>query len=59
MTRPPDASRFLRAAVKTALRLQRASATDGAGAAKSDGVATMQRIKASLRKRQSALPPSS
>jgi len=48
-----QSDKFLRAAVRAGLRLQR---SDGAGPAekeKSAGVRTLQRIKASLRKRTS------
>ena len=47
-----DDQKFLRAAIKTALRMQRCGSSDGGGP-KSEGVATLQRIKASLRKRNS------
>ena len=49
MTLRPEADKFLRAAVKTGLRLQRSDAA-GSGGAKGPGVRTLQRIKASLRK---------
>ena len=51
VTHRPEAEKFLRTAVKTGLRLQQnASAKPGEGAGPS-GVQTLQRIKASLRKR--------
>jgi hypothetical protein len=49
MTLGTDAGKFLRAAVKTGLRLQQA----GQAAAPGGGVQTLQRIKASMRKRSS------
>ena len=49
MTLRPEADKFLRAAVKAGLRLQRSDAAES-GDAKSAGVRTLQRIKASLRK---------
>ena len=49
MTLRPEADKFLRAAVKTGLRLQRSDAAEADGA-KGTGVRTLQRIKASLRK---------
>ena len=52
MTHRPDDQKFLRAAIKAGLRLQRTGSSDGGGT-KSEGVATLQRIKASLRKRNS------
>jgi hypothetical protein len=52
VTQRTDDQKFLRAAVKTALRMQRCGSSDGGGP-KSEGVATLQRIKASLRKRNS------
>jgi hypothetical protein len=55
MTHRTGDEKFLRAAIKAGLRLQRAEATEVTGAKGSDGVATLQRIKASLRKRNSNL----
>jgi hypothetical protein len=49
VTLRPEADKFLRAAVKTGLRLQRSDAAEADGA-KGTGVRTLQRIKASLRK---------
>ena len=49
VTLRPEADKFLRAAVKTGLRLQRSDAAESGGA-KGAGVRTLQRIKASLRK---------
>jgi hypothetical protein len=45
----PESEKFLRTAVKAGLRLQEKS--DARGAGQSEGVATLQKIKASLRKR--------
>jgi len=56
MHQTPESERFLRAAVKAGLRLQRCDATDPASAANGNGgpsVATLQKIKASLRKKNS------
>lgn len=50
VTQTPVDARFLRAAVKTGLRLQQATSGNGAPR-KNDGVATLRRIKESLRKR--------
>lgn len=52
VTHRPDDQKFLRAAIKAGLRMQRSGSSDGGGP-KSEGVATLQRIKASLRKRNS------
>ena len=52
VTHKPDDQKFLRAAIKAGLRMQRSGSSDGGGP-KSEGVATLQRIKASLRKRNS------
>ena len=52
MTQRPDDQKFLRAAIKAGLRMQRSGSSDGGGS-NSEGVATLQRIKASLRKRNS------
>ena len=49
MTLRPETDKFLRAAVKTGLRLQRSDSAESGGA-KSAGVKTLQRIKSSLRK---------
>ena len=57
MTHRPSEEKFLRAAIKAGLRLQRNDSADPAGFAKSDGVATLQRIKTSLRKRNSNTKP--
>jgi hypothetical protein len=48
-----EADRFLRAAVKTALRLQRNETADQRGQGPKAGVQTLRRIKASLQKRTS------
>jgi len=53
VTHNPDAERFLRAAVKTGLRLQRSEAAGASHQANPAGLQTLQRIKASLRKRTS------
>jgi hypothetical protein len=53
MTLSTDAGKFLRAAVKTGLRLQQAGKAGTPGA----GVQTLQRIKASMRKRSSNRRP--
>ena len=53
MTHRSSDEKFLRDAIKIGLRLQRNHSTDNSGAMKSEGVATLQRIKASLRKRNS------
>ncbi len=50
MTQQPVDARFLRAAVKTGLRLQQAT-VGSEDHKKMDGVATLRRIKESLRKR--------
>ena len=55
MTRSDDTSRFLRTAIKTGLRLQqRASGVEDGNDSppRSEGVAVLQRIRASLKKRQ-------
>ena len=62
MARRPDVERFLRAAVKTGLRMQSHQvAMPAPGAAQtetvSEGVATLQRIKASLSKRKTVNRP--
>lgn len=49
VTQQPVDARFLRAAVKTGLRLQQAASGNGEPK-KNDGVATLRRIKESLRK---------
>jgi hypothetical protein len=49
----PEADKFLRAAVKTGLRLQQQEAAETGGDTSGVGVQTLQRIKASLRKRNS------
>jgi hypothetical protein len=53
VTHRPAPEKFLRAAVKTGLRLQRSDSAESAEGAKSAGVRTLQRIKNSLRKRNS------
>jgi hypothetical protein len=56
MSHRPSDEKFLRAAIKAGLRLQRnASSETGTGEMRQDGVATLQRIKASLRKQRSNL----
>ena len=52
VTQRLEDQKFLRAAIKAGLRMQRSGSSDGGGQ-KSEGVATLQRIKASLRKRNS------
>ena len=49
----PEADKFLRAAVKAGLRLQQQEAAETGGGTSGAGVQTLQRIKASLRKRNS------
>jgi hypothetical protein len=56
MTHRSSDEKFLRAAIRMGLRLQRNKSTPAS--ARSDGVATLQRIKASLRKRNSNLKAS-
>ena len=51
MTLDPEANRFLRAAVKTGLRLQRNEIAGGESKGAGSNLQTLQRIKASLRKR--------
>lgn len=54
MTRSEDQHRFLRSALKAGLRLQQRAGNGGAGSEsspRSEGVAVLQRIKASLQKR--------
>ena len=53
VTLRPEAEKFLRAAVKTGLRLQQNEAVEAGGGKPAAGVQTLQRIKASLRKRNS------
>jgi hypothetical protein len=53
--RQPD-ERFLRAAIKAGLRLQRRESCQKTGSADA-GVATLQRIKASLRKHKTKSNP--
>jgi hypothetical protein len=50
VTHRPEADKFLRAAVKTGLRLQQNETAESGGGTPSAGVRTLQRIKASLRK---------
>ena len=52
VTHTLDDQKFLRAAIKAGLRMQRSDSSDGGGS-RSEGVATLQRIKTSLRKRKS------
>lgn len=47
MTQHSEDSKFLRTAIKAGLRMQKQEASESSGS----GVATLQRIKASLRKR--------
>jgi len=55
VTHSSEAGKFLRAAVKTGLRLQQNEAAEaGSGTA---GLRTLQRIKASLRKQNSKRKP--
>ena len=49
MHQTPESAKFLRAAIKTGLRMQNAAENSGTA---SEGVATLQRIKASLRKKK-------
>ena len=54
MIQSDDQNRFLRSALKAGLRLQQRAGNDGAGSEsspRSEGVAVLQRIKASLQKR--------
>jgi hypothetical protein len=51
VTLRPEADRFLRAAIKAGLRLQRNALAESGEGAPSAGVRTLQRIKASLGKR--------
>jgi hypothetical protein len=53
VTLRPEADRFLRAAVKAGLRLQQNEAAEASGGMPSAAVRTLQRIKASLRKKNS------
>ena len=53
VTHRPSADNFLRAAVKTGLRLQRSESAESGEGAKSAGVRTLQRIKRSLQKQNS------
>ena len=53
MTHRPEAEKFLRAAVKAGLRLQQNETAEAGGGTPGAGVRTLQRIKASLRKRNS------
>jgi hypothetical protein len=55
MTHRSSDEKFVRTAIKTGLRLQRNQSNETPGAMRSDSVATLQRIKASLRKRNSNL----
>jgi hypothetical protein len=56
MRQTPETAKFLRAAVKAGLRLQNATGS-GQSEPASNGVATLQRIKASLRKKKSSEKP--
>ena len=51
MTHRPEADKFLRAAVKAGLRLQQNETAEAGGGTPNAGVRALQRIKASLRKR--------
>jgi hypothetical protein len=54
MIHSEDQNRFLRSALKAGLRLQQRAGSGGAGSEsppRSEGVAVLQRIKASLQKR--------
>ena len=54
MNHSDDQNRFLRSALKAGLRLQQRTGSDGAGSdssPRSEGVTVLQRIKASLQKR--------
>jgi hypothetical protein len=53
VTQRPEADRFLRAAVKAGLRLQQNETAEAGGGTPGAGVRTLQRIKSSLRKRNS------
>jgi len=53
VTLRPEAGKFLRASVKTGLRLQRSDEAERSEKEKSAGLRTLQRIKSSLRKRTS------
>lgn len=53
VTHRPEANQFLRAAVKAGLRLQQNETAEAGGGMPSAGVRTLQRIKSSLRKRNS------
>jgi hypothetical protein len=53
VTLRPEADKFLRAAVKAGLRLQQNETAEAGGGTPGAGVRTLQRIKASLRKRNS------
>jgi hypothetical protein len=52
VTQRSDDEKFLRAAIKTGLRLQSKDVSGTERSSKSDGVATLQRIKTSLRNRK-------
>ena len=56
MTLDPEANRFLRAAVKTGLRLQRNEIAGGGNKGAGSNLQTLQRIKASLRKKRTSKP---
>ena len=61
MIHSDEQNRFLRSALKTGLRLQQRTDSEGTGSdpsPRSEGVAVLQRIKASLqkRKRKQAIP---
>jgi hypothetical protein len=53
VTHRAETDKFLRAAVKAGLRLQQSEAAAAGGGTPSAGVRTLQRIKDSLRKRNS------
>jgi len=50
VTHRPETSRFLRAAVKSGLRMQQAEASQSDSGQPGAGLRTLQRIKASLQK---------
>ena len=50
VTHRPETNRFLRAAVKSGLRLQQAEASQSGAGQPGAGLRTLQRIKASLQK---------
>jgi hypothetical protein len=54
MTHRPTADTFLRAAVKTGLRLQRNGSSESGEGKGGAGVQTVERIKASLQKKRNS-----